>query len=370
MLGNGRLLRDRRDGGYAVRVLRALDRRRIAAVALTTLLLSLRALVDPALLDFFTPTEIALAWFEHMLELATVAAGLTFVYTLLDEGLPARLPLRLALVCVLLLATSVALAVLLYAFYGHGFEHLPPTLRVLAGALPWGLPAVFLALIADVQRRALLVDSAAHAAELARAQLGQGEIEQELALLQAQIEPHFLFNMLGNVRRLYRTDRHAGADSIASLMRYLRIALPQLRSRSGTLADEIELVRSYLELYRIRMGTRLAFSIEVEPSLRGVAFPPMLLVTLAENAIRHGVEPAGGGEVLVRARREGNALQVAVLDDGAGFGAAASSGTGVGLANVRRQLAARYPGGAGLTLQSRRPRGASASIWIPLPAAA
>ena len=195
-------------------------------------------------------------------------------------------------------------------------------------------------------------------------------VEARLKLLQAQIEPHFLFNMLGNVRRLYRTDRHAGADSIASLMRYLRIALPQLRSRSGTLADEIELVRSYLELYRIRMGTRLAFSIEVEPSLRGVAFPPMLLVTLAENAIRHGVEPAGGGEVLVRARREGNALQVAVLDDGAGFGAAASSGTGVGLANVRRQLAARYPGGAGLTLQSRRPRGASASIWIPLPAAA
>ena len=95
----------------------------------------------------------------------------------------------------------------------------------------------------------------------------------------------------------------------------------------------------------------------------------MLLVTLVENAILHGLEPAGGGHVLVQAQRRRNLLEVAVLDDGAGFGAAASSGIGVGLVNVRRQLAARYQNQARLTLDSREPRGASATISIPLRAA-
>ena len=369
MLGTGLLALHRGDAGYALRVLRALDRKRLGAVALTTLLLSLGALVNPALLDFFSPAEIALAWFEHLLELAVIAAALMAVYTLLDEALPARMPLRLAFICLLLFGSAAGMALLLYAYYAKGFGHLPPPLRLLSDSLRWGLPAVFLALIADVHGRALQTDSAAHAAELSRAQSGQGEIEQQLALLQAQIEPHFLFNVLGNVRRLYRTEPQAGADAITSLMRYLRTALPQVRSAHGCLGDEIELVRSYLDLYRMRMGERLTFAIEAAPALHGLEFPPMLLVTLVENAIRHGLEPAGGGHVLVQARRLRNMLEVAVLDDGAGFGSAASSGTGVGLANVRRQLVARYRHEGRLALEAREPRGARACITIPLASA-
>ncbi len=369
MLGNIRLAVAHGDDDYAVRVARALDRRRLAAVALVTLLLSLGPLFSPVLLDFFSPAEIALAWFEHLVELAVIAAVLMAAYALLDEALPRRMPLRLGVVCAMLFGSSAVLTWLLYAYYAHGFEHLPPPLRWLADSLRWGLPAVFLVLIADVHRRALQADSAAHAAEVSRAQLAQAESEQQLALLQAQIEPHFLFNVLGNVRRLYRTRPQAGADAIASLMRYLRTALPQLRSPSGCLGDEIELVRSYLALFQLRMGVRLSFSIEVDPTLYEVEFPPMLLVTLVENAILHGLEPAGGGHVLVQAQRRRNLLEVAVLDDGAGFGAAASSGIGVGLVNVRRQLAARYQNQARLTLDSREPRGASATISIPLRAA-
>jgi LytS/YehU family sensor histidine kinase len=237
---------------------------------------------------------------------------------------------------------------------------------MLADSLRWGLPAVFLALIADVHRRALQADSAAHAAELARAQLEQAETEQQLSLLQAQIEPHFLFNMLGNVRRLYRTRPQAGAEAVGSLMRYLRTALPQLRSQRASLGEEIDLVQAYLDLFQLRMGTQLGFSIAVDDGLREAEFPPMLLVTLVENAIKHGLEPAGGGRIEVRARRRRHLLEVSVLDDGAGFAAAASSGTGVGLVNIRRQLAARYPGGARLTLEGRDPRGARATIAIPL----
>jgi len=354
------------DASFVARVTRALDWQRLAAVALVTLLLSLGALVSPALLDFFSPAEIALAWLEHLVELAVIAAALLAAFTELDEALPRSMPLRLAVMCALLLVLSAVLAVLLHAYYADGFEHLPPPLRMLADSLRWGLPAVFLALIADVHQRALQTDSAAHAAELARAQLEQGESEQQLALLQAQIEPHFLFNMLGNVRRLYRTRPQAGAEAVGSLMRYLRTALPQLRSRRASLGEEIALVRAYLDLFQLRMGAQLSFSIEIDAALHDAEFPPMLLVTLVENAIKHGLEPAGGGHIEVRAGRRRNVLEVTVLDDGAGFGTTASSGTGVGLVNVRRQLVARYQSRARLTLEGREPRGARATIAIPL----
>lgn len=356
-----------RDGSRLVaRVARALDWQRLAAVALVTLLLSLGPLVSPALLDFFSPAEFALAWLEHVAELAVIAAALLLAFTVLDEALPRSVPLRLAGICALLLALSAMLALLLHAYYADGFEHLPPAPRMLADSLRWGLPAVFLTLIADVHRRALQTDSAAHAAELARAQVQQAESEQQLALLQAQIEPHFLFNMLGNVRRLYRKRPQAGAEAIGSLMRYLRTALPQLRSQRATLSEEIILVRAYLDLFQLRMGSQLSFSIDVDAAVNDAEFPPMLLITLVENAIKHGLEPAGGGHIDVRARRRGDLLEVAVLDDGAGFEATASSGTGVGLVNVRRQLVARYQSLARLTLEGHEPRGARASIVIPL----
>jgi LytS/YehU family sensor histidine kinase len=201
---------------------------------------------------------------------------------------------------------------------------------------------------------------------MSRAQLVHDEAEQQLALLQAQIEPHFLFNVLGNVRRLYRTQPQNGSETIVSLMRYLRAALPQLRSPNATLDGELQLVRAYLDLLRVRMGARLTFSIDVDPSLDDLEFPPMLVMTLVENAIKHGLEPVGVGTVTVRADRRSEALDVAVLDDGAGLGATASGGTGVGLANVRRQLMARYGTQARLTLEARRPRGTIATISIPI----
>lgn len=360
------LARPRSDAKLVARLASALDRPRLAAVALLTLLLSLGALLSPALLDFFSPAEIALAWLEHFVELAVIAAALLAAFTVLDEALPRGMPLRLAAMSALLIALSAVLAVLLHAYYAEGFEHLPPPLRMLADSLRWGLPAVYLALIADVHQRALQADSAAHAAELARAQLQQGESEEQLAFLQAQIEPHFLFNTLGNVRRLYRTRPQAGAGAIGSLMHYLRTALPQLRSRHASLGEEVALVRAYLDLFQLRMGAQLGLSIDVDPALHDAEFPPMLLVTLVENAIKHGLGPAGGGQVEVRARRRRDLLEVTVLDDGAGFAATASSGTGVGLVNVRRQLAARYQSRARLTLEAREPRGALAAIAIPL----
>jgi signal transduction histidine kinase len=354
------------DDGFAARMLRARHLQRLATVGLVTLLVSLGALVNPSLVDFFSPMEIALAWFGHLVELAAIALALLSAYTLLDAALPRRMRWRLSLVIVVLFGVSLLLTLLLYGYYAHSFQHLPPRTRLLADSLHWGLPAIFLALIADVQGRALQADTAALAAEMSQAKLDKGESEQHLALLQAQIEPHFLFNVLISVRRLYRTQPQAGADAIANLMRYLRAALPGIRSQKGSLGDELALVRAYLDLFQVRMGARLAFSIEADATLLDFEFPPMLVVTLVENALKHGLEPAGGGTVLVQAQRRRQMLEVCVLDDGAGFESVASSGTGVGLANVRRQLAAHYPAQGSLELTSRAPRGADATIVIPM----
>ena len=352
---------------YLARVLRALGWERWAVVALMPFLWSTRRLFTADMLDFFTPTEIARLGIELYAEMAVIALALMLSYTLLDEVLPRFARLRLAALCAMLLALSVVMTALLYAYYGHSFNDLPPPPRLFADSLRWGLPAMMLALVAHVHRRAMHAEVAAHAEERSRAQLGLEETEQQLALLQAQIEPHFLFNVLGNVRRLYRTRPDAGAKTISSLMRYLREALPKLRSQRALLGDELELVRAYLDLFQVRMGERLSFSIEADPALHALEFPPMLLVTLVENAIKHGIEPTGrGGHVLVHARRSARSLEVAVIDDGAGFAAAPSGGSGVGLANLRRQLAARYGGSARLTLEANETRGVRATIVVPL----
>jgi len=352
---------------YVRRVVRALGWRRLAVVVLMTFLWSTRRLFSSDMMDFFSPSELALLGLELYGEMAVIAGTLMLGYTLLDEALPDDVPLRLVALCALLLTLSVVLTALLYAYYGHTFNDLPPPVRLFSDSLRWGLPAVVLAAVAEVHERAIRTQAAAHAEEQSRLQLSRDETEQQLALLQAQIEPHFLFNVLGSVRRLYRTQPQAGAHTAASLLRYLREALPQLRNQHANLGHELELVRAYLDLFQVRMGERLGYTIEADRSLHDREFPPMLLVTLVENAIKHGIEPSGtGGHVTVRARRNGETVEVAVLDDGVGFGGTATDGTGVGLANVRRQLKARYGSAARLMLESREPHGASAILVIPL----
>jgi len=183
--------------------------------------------------------------------------------------------------------------------------------------------------------------------------------------LQAQIEPHFLFNTLANVRRLYRKQPAAGAETIDNLMTYLRAALPQVRRSESTLSEEFDLARAYLQLLQVRMGTRLRFTLDLPPELRSLAFPPMVLVTLVENAIKHGLAPAGlGGAVQLCARRSDKTLEVSVADDGVGFGPD-SGGHGLGLANIRRQLAARFGERASLSLEERDTGGVIARLTLP-----
>jgi LytS/YehU family sensor histidine kinase len=183
--------------------------------------------------------------------------------------------------------------------------------------------------------------------------------------LQAQVEPHFLFNTLSNVRRLGQTDAAAGRAMLGQLTRYLRAALPRMRADDSTLAEEIDLVSAYLGVQKIRMGERLEFAIDAPTALLAARVPPMMLATLVENAIKHGIAPlAEGGAIRVKAESAPGALILTVADSGRGF--RAESGSGVGLANVRARLAALYGERAALELRANAPRGVVASIRLPV----
>jgi signal transduction histidine kinase len=215
--------------------------------------------------------------------------------------------------------------------------------------------------------RAQVTQEESRAAELRRGALETQQIATRLRLLQAQVEPHFLFNTLSNVRRLSQTDAPAGRAMLAQLTRYLRAALPRMREHETTLAEEIDLVSAYLGLQKIRMGARLETSIDAPEPLLKARVPPMMLATLVENAIKHGIAPlAEGGTIRITAERLANALKLTVADTGRGLGSAAS-GTGVGLTNVRARLSALYGERAALHLEANAPRGVAAVITLPLP---
>ncbi len=215
--------------------------------------------------------------------------------------------------------------------------------------------------LASRQRRA---DDAAHQAVLREAE-GQRELDAaRLTLLQAQIEPHFLFNSLANVRRLLRTDPPAAQALLAALRRYLEEALPLLREERGTLGREAELVQAYLAVHQVRMGARLQAHVDVPEALHGCALPPMLLLTLVENAIKHGVAPlVEGGRIDVAARAERGTLTLTVADTGRGMGSGAGHGTG--LANLCARLRALHGSAARLSLRLNEPRGVVAEVTLP-----
>ena len=188
-----------------------------------------------------------------------------------------------------------------------------------------------------------------------------------LQLLRAQIEPHFLFNTLATVRTLARTDRTAAVAMLDHLMRYLSEALHTLRQEECSLAEELQLIDAYLRIHQIRMGSRMSYELLIPEGLFERRIPSMILLTLVENAVKHGINPAvAGGRISVSATQEHNALVLRVSDSGQGM--AATDGHGMGLANIRRRLMMLYGDEAVLSLSRPASRGVTASVSIPLAA--
>jgi len=209
------------------------------------------------------------------------------------------------------------------------------------------------------------IEVEANERKLLQSESERREIEVHLRLLQAQIEPHFLFNTLANVGSLIDGNPQLAKKLLERLNDWLRVALARARSNSATLGDELDMLENYLEIMKIRFGERLRWHIEVPEEARLSVFPPMLLQPLVENALRHGIEPkVGGGEIGIRAHVEKGALRVEVSDSGVGLSNLASVHC-TGMTNIRARLKALFGDAGGLKLSGNTQGGATAILTLP-----
>ena len=346
-------------------VLQALTWRRAALAVLLAVLAA--AVLNPV---FSVPFAVLAA------RMVFIAAFLLLAFGVAGAWQPRRMPPWLTQVLAVVVATPIAtlLAYLpsvggdLTEMLAHEGGRVLGFLYITATVL---LVAPLLALGALYRQR----DSQAHAEQLAfaleRSTLEREALDARLRVLQAQIEPHFLFNTLANVQALVESGSPQAGPVLKSLIAYLRAAVPKLHARASTLGTELSLVRAYLELMHMRMPDRLDFSIDVVAGLESLEFLPMSILTLVENAVRHGIDPGErGGRIDVSARREpgSGVLHVSVIDSGVGMDESAVHGTG--LVNLESRLRSFFGASAQLELHDVRPHGLCAEIIVGRPAAA
>jgi sensor histidine kinase YesM len=198
-------------------------------------------------------------------------------------------------------------------------------------------------------------------------------LQAQLQMLQAQIEPHMLFNTLATLQSLIALDAARAQQMLDQLIHFLRASLSSSRIEQTTLVQEFSLMEAYLELMSLRMGSRLSFDLQLPAALRDAVIAPMLLQPLVENAIKHGLEPKiEGGRVEVSARRQGQLLLLDVSDTGLGLTAepqqtAAGQMHHIGLSNIHERLQALYGSQASLTVQPKLPHGVIAQLQLPIP---
>jgi LytS/YehU family sensor histidine kinase len=237
--------------------------------------------------------------------------------------------------------------------------------HIVVATLVFGfLYSLFTAVIAHLRNREYAALATKLELERRESELSCQLAESRLKMLQLQIEPHFLFNTLGSAQQLAANRAPEAARLIGDLIRFLRAATPSMREECTTLAEEGALIGAYLAIMRVRLGPRLTSSVVIPQELESFRMPPGMLITLVENAIKHGIEPhAPGGEVRVSAAHEGARVVITVADTGAGL--VSEPGQGIGLANIRERLELMYCGKAALCLAENEPRGFVARLELP-----
>jgi len=227
--------------------------------------------------------------------------------------------------------------------------------------------SVVIAIVYFWREKSALAEAALEREQRRAADVGREAMAANLRALQAQIEPHFLFNTLANVTSLIDADPVRARHMLETFIRFLRASLAATRRSTTTLADEFALIADFLEVLKVRMGGRLEVAVDLPDALSAVEIPPMLIQPVVENAIRHGLEPqVEGGRIELHARRDGDRLFLEVADTGAGFGDGTSAG--VGLANIRERLRLAYGDAARLAIRANSPRGTIVSIELPVAA--
>jgi signal transduction histidine kinase len=332
-----------------------------------------------------------------------VALLLMLVFGLFEQW-PRQLPRRLsrwmarwALQVIAVGATVPPLWVAIYLLSTEPGQ--PPFWQVEERAFGFGMLmassliiAPWVALAALVRQREAFAREQALAFQLERSELERQAGDARLRLLQAQVQPHFLFNTLANVRALVNAGSPQAPRVLDHLIDYLRAAVPRLSATTTTLGEELQLVRAYLELMLMRMPDRMRFSLEVDDAALALACPPMTLMTLVENAVRHGIDPAEeGGRIDVRVHAEDGRCHITVRDTGVGLETAADSasrrdraeggdepsggaaamnpklggGLGTGLSALRERLALAFDGQAQLRVGAIAPHGVLAEVAFP-----
>ncbi len=358
------LLQKRSWHNVVARSFRDVTRSKLAFVLLATSVIAAQSVLLPASLMYWTAGQLLRAFVESLVEGSIVALTMFLGGSILLAWTRPRGVVRILWISLVLAVFALVGCLTGYWLtYEAGF--FPPLSFIAANTLRWTIIGGLLFLIDDLIEQRRHNASRQREGETRVANLGRQVAEVRLQLMQAQIEPHFLFNTLANVKRLCATDPDGGADLFSHLMVYLRAALPRLRETEATLATELSLARSFLEVLKIRMGIRLQFTIEVPEACLALPFPSMALLTLVENAVKHGLAPAReGGSISIFGEHQNGRLCVTVADTGVGF--SAKGGSGMGIANTRNRLAAAYGTEAELVLAGNSPRGVVASIKVPL----
>lgn len=335
--------------------------RRLRTTAITCALLS-------ALFSFGWESSIPGLW----LRVFGLGAVLMLVFGLLEQW-PRRLPRWLARWALQVLGVGLAVPVTTFFIYLASTEPGAPPFWLVEKRLGgFGLFTVFgvllapwIALSALVRQREAWVTEQALAFELERSELARQALDARMRLLSAQVQPHFLFNTLANIQALVETGSPRAPAVLQSLIDYLRAAVPRLDEAGHRLGQELEMVRAYLDLMQLRMPDRLQVSIECEPGVLKLHCPPLTLLTLVENAVRHGIDPSeDGGRIELRLRRAQGRCLVTVQDSGVGLGAS-GQGLGTGLRTLRERLQLVFNGEVQLQLHAVQPHGVRVELSFP-----
>ncbi len=290
------------------------------------------------------------------------------------EQWPGRLPRWFARWVLQVLSVAVAMPILtaiVFALFnppgGPAFFQDREAMRGYSSLTMLGLLlAPWVALAALVRQKDAMARHQALSFELERTELERQALDARLRLLQAQVAPHFLFNTLANVQALVDAGSPQASLVLRSLVAYLRAAVPRLDEPASTLDQELPLVQAYLELMHMRMPDRLQYALHVDDAARTLRCPPMTLLTLVENAVRHGLDPSEeGGRIDIQVQRHGARCVVRVSDTGVGLSRQSGESTGTGLATLLERLRLAFGGDAQLRLSALRPHGACAELEFP-----
>jgi signal transduction histidine kinase len=333
-------------------------------------------LVPTLLCCAFAAFLFGLGWETSLLGLWTRVIGIGLVLLLVFgtlEQWPRRLPRGVTRWAVQVIGVGIAVPVytiVVYLLSTPAGD--PPFWEVESRLNGFGLLTVggvliapWVALSALVRQREARVSELSLAVELQQSELERRALEARMNLLTAQVKPHFLFNTLANVHALVETDSPRASQVLESLIAYLRAAVPKLSAGGGTLGEELDLVRAYLDLMQLRMPDRLRVEWRIAPGLETLRCPSLTVLTLIENAVRHGIDPSEqGGTVAIGIRVDGEVCRVQVKDDGVGLSHPSQS-LGTGLAALRERLQLAFDASVHVALLAAEPRGVVAEVSFP-----